>query len=195
MASGVRQGLVAFFVVVFFAGCAGTSEPVRVSYNRSSGETTYETEEMRLEDIQITSGIQQKNRFYVQVSGACTGEDCVPSQFFLRFIKEGPQPVTTEGREVTLTVGSETLRWEDPQSRETARTSTIRSGTFTKVDLSSKQLSTIGGGSSVKGTVGGERFSIPYQNRAPIRALLSRLEQTEDESSEEERTSTSGEIR
>lgn len=194
MTSGLQRRLVAVFAIVFFAGCAGTSEPVRVSYNRSSGETTYETEEMRLEGIQMTSGIQKKNRFYVQVSGACTGEDCVPSQFFLNFIKEGPQPVTITGREVTLTVGSETLRWEDPQSRETVRTSTIKSGTFTKVDVSSKQLSTIGGSSTVKGSVGGERFRIPHRNRAPIRALLSRLEQTGSEPSKEG-TSTSGGMR
>ena len=163
---------------LLLTGCAVSSEPVQVAHDRSSGKTTYETRQMRLEDIQMGSGLGRKSRFYTKVSGTCLGKDCAPSQFTLSFIKEGPKEVTVEGRDVTLTVGSETLRWEDTQTREANRTATIRSGVFARVRLSSKQLSTVGAGSTLRGTACGERFTLPHETRAPIRDLLARLEQT-----------------
>ena len=166
------------FAVLFLAGCAVSSEPVQVSHDRSSGKTTYETRQMRLEDIQMGSGLGRKSRFYAKVLGTCLGEDCAPSQFTLSFIKEGPQEVTVEGRDVTLTVGSETLQWEDAQTRETNQTATIRSGVFARVRLSSKQLSTVAAASTLRGTACGERFTLPHETRAPVRDLLVRLDQT-----------------
>lgn len=185
MTSSLRSGWIFFFAVLLLVGCTGPSETVSVT-QRSSGKTTYETQEMRLKDIQMTNGLQQANRYYVQVSGTCTGKDCVPSNYSLAFIKEGPQEVTLSGREITITIGSETLRWEDPQSRETNRTATIRSGVFARVNVSSKQLSTIGASSKMRGSVGGESFTLPYRNRSPVRALLSRLEKAASASSGED---------
>lgn len=185
MTSSLRLGWVFLFAVLLLVGCAGPSETVSVTQS-SSGKTTYETQEMRLKDIQMTNGLQQENRYYVQVSGTCTGKDCVPSNYSLAFIKEGPQEVTLSGREITITIGSETLRWEDPQSRETNRTATIRSGVFARVNVSSKQLSTIGASSKMRGSVGGESFTLPYRNRSPVRALLSRLEKVASASSGED---------
>jgi len=128
---------------------------------------------MRLSDLQLTTGLQKENRYYVQVVGACSGRDCAPSEYTINFIKEGPQAVTLSSRDISMTVGSETITWEDPQTREVTQTSTIRSGTFAKIDVSSGQLSTIGGVSTVTGSVGNEGFSISYESRAPIRHLLS----------------------
>ncbi len=184
MMSEVGARCTVLLVGLLLVGCAGSSKSVEVAYDRASGQTTYETREMRIEDIQMTSGLQQRNRFYVQILGTCTGDDCVPSQYSMRFIKEGPQAVTVEGRDVTLTIGSETLRWEDAQTRDAGQTATIRSGVFAKVSLSSKQLSTIGGGSSMRGTVCGERFTLPYRTRSPIRSLLTRVEQGGTEASD-----------
>jgi len=191
MANGVRREGILLFAGLFLVGCAVSSSPVRVT-QKPSGKTTYETREMRLEDIQLTEGLQRENRYYMRISGTCTGEDCVPSSYSLAFIKEGPQSVTLDGREVTLTVGSETLEWEDPQARETNRAATIRSGVFARVDVSSKQLSTIGGSSKMRGSVGGARFTLPHRNRSPIRTLLSRLEKTSSASSDD---SSSGKSR
>lgn len=124
-----------------------------------------------------------ENRFYMRVVGACAGEDCVPTSYALHFIKEGRQSVQLEGRGVSLTIGTETLSWKDPQNRSVNRASTIRSGTFARVEVTSEQLSTIGGVNKVNGTVGGEGFSIPHKARAPIRRLLMRLEKGTDDSS------------
>jgi hypothetical protein len=184
MASRARQGWIFLFVVLFLVGCTGSSRSVNVT-QKSSGKTIYETQEMRLNGIQMTSGLQQENRYYVQVSGTCTGTDCVPSTYSLAFVKEGPQEVAIAGREITLSIGSETLRWEDPQSRETNRRATVRSGVFARVDVSSKQLSTIGASRKVSGTVGGEGFRLPYRSRSPVRALLSRLEKVSSASSDD----------
>ena len=162
---------------VLLAGCATSSEPVRVAYDATSNQTTYRTGQMRLSDIEMTSGLQKQNRFYVQVVGQCSGQDCVPSKYFMRFIKQGTQSVTLGGRDVSLTIGTETITWEDPQTREASQTTTVRSGTFARIDMSSGQLATVGGVSNVSGSVGGADFSIPYDHRAPIRSLLSRLDQ------------------
>lgn len=186
MPNVARYGGVVLFLALFLGGCAGTSEMISVEEN-SSGETTYKTQKMRLDDFHLSSGLQKRNRFYIQISGTCAGDDCAPSGYTLSFIKEGPQPVTMEGRGVTLTVGSETLSWEDPQTRGgSVRTSTVRSGVFTSVEVSSKQLSTMGAARTLTGTCGGEQFTLTHQERAPIRALLSRLEQKSSESAGEE---------
>lgn len=159
-------------------GCATSSEPVQMSYNASSNATVYETKQMRLEGMRMTEGLERDNRFYVEVSGTCTGQGCAPQIYNLRFIKEGMQEIQIDGRDVQLIVGSETMSWEDPQSREVNRTASIRSGTFVKIELTPEQLTTIGSVRSVRGTMGGTRFSIPYSARSPIRTLVARLDST-----------------
>lgn len=152
-------------------------------HDASSNQTTYETRQMRLDGVSMTEGLEKDNRFYVQITGTCTGQDCVPRMYTMNFVKEGMQSVQLEGRGVRLTVGTETMSWTDPQSRAVNRTSTIRSGTFAKVEVSSEQLATIGGVRGVSGSVGGASFSISHETRAPIRKLLSRLEKNESGSS------------
>lgn len=98
----------------------------------------------------------------------------------MKFIMEGTQTVELGERDVTLSVGTETITWDDPQTREVNQTTTIRSGTFAKVSISSGQLSTIGSVSEVRGTVGTAGFTIPYDNREPVRTLLSEVEQKGD---------------
>lgn len=187
MVTMVQKSPVFLFLALFLAGCAASSQSVEVSYDDSSRQTTYETAEMQLEGMDMTTGLQkEENRFYVRATASCEGKDCVPSQCTLDFIKEGPQPVSIAGKDVTLQVGTETLRWKDPQTRKTTDATMIRSGTFVSVKVSNKQLATIGGSSKVYGTVGGEKFTIPHQNRAPIRMLLSKLEKTTEESSQEQ---------
>lgn len=169
--------------LVFF-GCATSSQSVETAYDSSSNKTTYRTGQMRLSDIEMSTGIQKQNRFYVQVVGQCMGKDCIPSEFTVNFIKQGPQSVTLGGRDVSLTIGSETITWEDPQTRDVNQTTKIRSGTFAKIGVSGGQLSTIGAVTSVTGSVGGADFTIPYDNRSPIRALLSQLDKMGDNSTE-----------
>lgn len=170
------------FGCVLFTGCATSSEPVRVAYDAASNQTTYQTGQMQLSDIEMTSGLQKQNRFYVQVVGQCSGQDCFPSKYRMKFIKQGTQSVRLEGRGVSLTIGTETITWEDPQTRETTQTTTIRSGTFAQIEMSSGQLATVGGVSDMSGSVGGTDFTIPHDHRAPIRSLLSRLNQSSNES-------------
>ena len=79
---------------------------------------------------------------------------------------------------MSLQIGTETITWTDPQNREVDQRTEIRSGTFARVGLTAKQLSTLANASDVNGTVGGVRFELPYEERAPLRMLLSRLEET-----------------
>jgi hypothetical protein len=81
-----------------------------------------------------------------------------------------------------MTIGSETITWEDPQTRDASQTTTVRSGIFARIKVSSGQLSTIGGVSQVSGAVGGTNFSIPYEQRRPIRKLLEQIEGDTDDS-------------
>ena len=165
-------------------GCATSSEPVAVSYDTASEQTVYETGGMQLGDIDIATGLTRQIEFQVHVVGACQGKDCAPTRYELEFGKRGPQPVQLPGRDVSLQIGSETITWRDPQNREVDRGTQIRSGTFARVDLTPKQLSTLANASDVDGTVGGIRFELSYEEREPLRRLLSRLEKTESEKEE-----------
>jgi len=171
-------------LVGLLAGCATSSQPVAVSYDTVSDQTVYETGEMQLGDIDIATGLTKEVEFQVHVVGECRGKDCAPSQYKLEFGKRGTQSVQLPGRDVSLQIGSETITWRDPQNREVDRGTQIRSGTFARVDLTPKQLSTLANASDVDGTVGGIRFELPYEEREPLRRLLSRLEKTESEQDE-----------
>lgn len=179
-----KLSCVLLFAAFLLVGCATSSESVVVSYDASSNQTVYKTQKMRLDDLQLTEGLQKENRYYVQVTGACSGQDCVPQKYTLSFMKEGRKAVRIKGRDVRLTVGTETMSWDDPQGRGVERTTTVRSGTFAKVDVTGKQLTTIGSVRSVSGVVGGASFSISRDSRAPIRRLLSKLGETGEDSAE-----------
>lgn len=182
----MRTYLVLLGVVGLAVGCATTTKPVEVKYDEASERTTYTTDEMRLSGVDATSGLSKKNRYYVQIEATCSGQDCTPARYSMSFVKEGTQPIELTGRDVALTVGTETLEWGDPQNRRTTQTSVIRNGTFASVQVSQKQLVTIGSVSEVSGSVGNIGFEISHESRAPIRTLLSRLDlspESEDSSS------------
>jgi len=165
-------------LLALMAGCATSSQPVAISYEASSDRTVYETEDMELGDVDLATGLTKEIQLLVRVVGECRGKDCAPSQYQLAFGKRGPQPIQLPGRDVSLQVGTETITWSDPQNRRIEQRTEIRSGTFARVDLTAKQLSTLANVSDVDGTVGGVRFELPYEERAPLRSLLSRLEET-----------------
>lgn len=146
----------------------------------------YETDPMELDDVNLTSGLSRKDGLYIRVVGQCAGEQCAPSDYTIIFGKDGFQPVQLQSRDIALSIGSETMSWEDPQSRSVDQGSTIRSGTFARVDLTAEQLSTLASVSNVRGSVGDVGFSISYEERAPLRALLSRLSEAENENGREE---------
>ncbi len=168
-------------VVCLVVGCATVSEPVTVSYDSSSGATVYETDQMELDGVNLTSGLSKEAEMYMRVVGRCAGEECAPSEYSLIFGREGVDPVRITGRDVRLTIGSETMSWDDPQSRSVERTSTIRSGTFARVELTAQQLSTLANVSTVEGAVGDVGFNLPHEERAPLRTLLSRLSEIGDD--------------
>lgn len=165
-------------------GCVTTSSSVNVSYDEDSRRTVYETAEFDLDGVDLVSGITESVELYARVRGECIGKDCTPGTYTLIFGKEGRKPVRIEGRNVSLSVGSETITWEDPQNRRTDQRIEIRSGSFARVDVSSQQLSTLASVSQVEGAIGGTRFRMSYEERAPLRELLGRLQRSDTTSVE-----------
>lgn len=184
------SALVIGALIVSLAGCATTSEPVSVIYKPSSDRTTYRTERVRLDAEDVTSGLQQDVQFFVQVVGTCRGNECAPRTYSLKFIKGGTQPIRLGGREIRLEVGTETITWDDPQTRDAGNMSEIRGGTFVTVEVSTKQLATIGSVSEVSGSMGSTSFDLSYDRRAPIRTLISKIEGQLDSSSDDEGVSS-----
>jgi len=179
---------VALAVVLGVGGCTSASGPVRISYSDSSDETTYETRLIRLRDIEVQSGLAGSGRFFMQVESSCTGEDCVPSTYTLRFTRKGQEEVRLASQEVSMTVGDETIQWEDPRMTQPGGNVLddpirIRSGTVCTVQVSGGQLATIGSVQSVNGRLGNSDFNLPYEGRAPIRDLVARLDALEGNAS------------
>lgn len=182
---------VALLLILAVGGCASASGPVRVSYSESSNEKTYETRLIQLRDIEVQTGLSSPGRYFVQVASTCTGNDCVPSTFTLRFLRKGRQEVRMASQEVSLTVGDETIQWQDRRMTQPGRNAVdnpirIRSGTICTVQVSGGQLATIGSVRSVSGRLGTSDFVLPYDGRDPIRQLVARLEKADTPSSEAE---------
>lgn len=178
---------VVLFVFLLAAGCA-SSEPVRVSYSDGAGETTYATSLIRLQDMNVQSGLSSPGRFYVQVQAGCTGRECVPSTYTLRFLRKGQKEVRLASQEVSMTVGDETIEWQDPRMTQPGGSALddpirLRSGTVCTVQVSGGQLATIGSVRSVSGQLGNADFTLSYDGRAPIRQLVARLDRLEEDAS------------
>lgn len=171
-----RQLLCVLLIGLILSGCAGSTEPVRVSHDDASGQTSYETKEISLSDVDAPSGLSKRMRLYAQVKGSCSGAECTPRSYSVRFLKRGGEPLTLQNRNVVLNANTERLTWDDVQNRHLGGTVTVRNGTLAEVEVSRDQLATIGRAERVSGSVGGIDFRLPNERRSPIRHLLSQIE-------------------
>jgi hypothetical protein len=163
--------LVVLGLSVGTTGCSSTSSPVRVQYTPSSDRTTYKTNRIQLEDIQFSSGYNRSPQFFLTVEGSCTGRDCTPQTYALRFSVEYSEPVSLTAESVSLAFGEQTRRWQNPFSVQ--RNSRVQAlGTIFRVSLPSDELDAVGEAEQVTGTLGTLEFDLPYSSRAPIRALF-----------------------
>ena len=162
-------------------GCASSSKPVRVSYNATADQTKYATKQMRLHDMEVQSGLSTQPRFYLQVQAQCSGQDCTPSTYTLRFLKEGQNPVDLQSLNVELRVGDKTMSWDDRQNMEPGQPIRIQGGEVVRVTVSGGQLTTLGAVRRVGGSLGGASFTLPHDARAPIRQLTARVHPPEEE--------------
>jgi hypothetical protein len=179
----MRRLSIFLLLAVFAAGCATSTTPVRSSYNSMEDETKYSTRQIRLQDVDLQSGLSGPPPFYMQVQASCEGRDCTPSRYTLRFIKGGQKEIRLTSRQVSLTVGDKTMRWQErhntPTNTQDAYSNPvrIRSGTVVSVVITGGQLSTLASVSDVRGELGGASFSLSYDSRAPIRELVGKLDQ------------------
>lgn len=176
----MARASVALLCLAVVAGCASSSKSVRVSYNATADRTKYATKQMRLHDMEVQSGLSTRPRFYLQVQAQCSGQDCTPSTYSLRFLKEGQNPVDLQSLNVELRVGDETMSWDDRQNMEPGQPIRIQGGEVVRVTVSGGQLATLGAVRTVRGSLGGASFSLPHDARAPIRRLTAQLHPSDD---------------
>lgn len=172
----MRHFLCTLLVGFVLGGCAASTEPVRVSHDDASGETSYETKEISLTDVEATAGLSRRVRLYAQVDGNCTGTECTPRAFSLSFLKRGGEPLTLQNRNVVINADADRLEWSDVQHRRLGETVTVRNGTLADVELSRDQLETLARAENVSGSIGGVDFRITHDSRSPFRLLLNRLQ-------------------
>lgn len=161
------------------AGCSSPSTPVRVQYTPSSDRTTYQTNRIQLEGIQVSSGYNRSPQFFLTVEGSCTGRGCTPQTYALRFSVEYSEPVSLTAESVSLAFGEQTKTWQNPFSvQQNSRVQAL--GTIFRVSLPADELDAVGEAEQVTGTLGTLEFDLPYDARAPIRSLF---ESSEDSAS------------
>jgi len=159
---------------ILLSACA-SGPPVRVS--NGSGETVYETNRMRLSDLEFSSGLTSGPIFYAQVQGVCRGAGCTPSSYRLHVTVSSASPIQISSNRLSITADDQRYVWKASTSVQPGETFRIQN-TVTVVPLSHDRLTRMAEASAVSGSIGGQSFTLA--DREPIKALVRTLRSVSD---------------
>ncbi len=167
----------AFCLFALLAGCASTSQPVTERYNALSNETTYRTRAISLGALFEGHGIDSGMRVDLEARASCPGEQCTPDLVWLSFEAVNPKTNIQIGNSaVTMRADEQLYRWTEREGKLAEQDVTYVRGTFVRVRLTLPELRQVATAEHVAGTVGPESFSLSYDDRMPLRRLLTLAE-------------------
>ena len=167
------------FVVFAFAGSGCTaSEPLTVNYTSATNETVYRTTGMRMKTEDYDTRAAQPPRFEAQLEGDCNGIDCKPGRYDMTISVSSLARVDIGMEEMVIRADEEQISWEGPFDLRTGQGLAPHLRSFS-VPLNPDQVRTLARANEVEMFLGSTSFTLPYDRRAPFRALVNRLERAE----------------
>lgn len=164
-------------VALALTGCT-SSEPIRVNYTSSTNETVYQTSEMRMKTNDYDARSSQRPQFVAQVEGDCSGIECQPGRYDMKISVSSPVRVDIGIQEMILRVDGKKMTWDGPFDLRTGQGFSPHMRSFS-VPLKPDEVRTLARAEDVEMFLGSTSFTIPYDRREPLRALLKRLEANE----------------
>lgn len=150
-------------------GCASTQDA-------SSGDFTFKTKTVPANFGLSSNSYSGTVTVLYQAQAKCEGVNCVPDQVELLFRRESSfNTLYLNNRNLTIRAGNQSYEWKEayrPNINETQRVV----GVIKSVILDWDQFVQIATSYDVTGNLAGENFKWTYENRAPLRTLLSEIE-------------------
>lgn len=162
--------------LLLLAGCATSQDPVTVQYQEVEDRTVYRARPINLGTMFPTGGLSRDPVVEMRSWATCSGQDCQPQQAWFAFNLRRSDSRIVSRRDVRLETDEEVYRW----SRDNERfgdwnTQSPRSGEIVRISMDISMLRDIAESERLSGRLSGERFSLSYEDRAPLRALLERI--------------------
>ena len=165
-------------VAVLLAGCGASRAPATAQYNAPQDETVYRARSINLGTMFPTGGLSPDPSVEMNSWARCSGEDCRPQRIWLAFsIRGTSQPGVLSNRDVKIRTSENTHTWPDERRRTTGAENKIpgsAGGELTRISMGLGTFRDIATSQRVSGTLGGENFSLSYEERAPLRAMLAK---------------------
>ena len=165
---------------VLLAGCTTSRAPATARYKPAQNETVYQARRISLGTIFPTGGMSRDPTVSMSSWATCDGEGCRPRRAWFSFNIRGVAGRTNvlSNRDVQMRTGQNLHEW--PESRDRIQSEMKASGAgseLTRIRMSMSTLRDIAQSKgTVRGKIGEEEFSLSYSARAPLRALLNKID-------------------
>lgn len=163
--------------LLLLAGCTTSRDSVTVQYQESEDRTVYRARSISLGTLFPTGGLSRDPVVEMRSWATCSGQDCQPQQAWFAFNLRRTESRIVSRRDVRLETDEEVYRWSQENERFGEwNAQSPKSGEIVRISMDISMLRDIAESERLSGRLSGERFSLSYEDRAPLRALLDRMD-------------------
>ena len=165
---------------LLLASCGTSRAPATARYQAASDKTVYRARDINLGTMFRTGGLSRDPSVALRSWATCSGEDCKPQRAWLSFVLRGSGRTNiVANRDVKITTDTNTHTWPEERQRQTSAFDITReksTSEVTRIRMTLKTFRDIANSQQrVSGTLGNEDFTLSYEDRAPLRALLKEI--------------------
>ncbi len=167
----------AVLLLLFLYGCA-SSEPVQVSYDRSSDTSTYVSARILMGYRDMSGGLASNQRVMWQAVASCSGEACTPEEVALVFYNDSNTDLNLDYRRLQLDFDGTSRDWEGLGRFDERVFYSVPRGEFVRVPLTGADFARMATAKEVTvffGRSGTSMFSVPLERRATFRAFAEKI--------------------
>ncbi len=164
--------LLLFLLIIGLTGCGSTRSGTQES---ASEQISWKTERIPTNFVLASNSFAGSVTVLYQVLADCSGANCTPAKAELIFSRQSSSnALYLSNRNLSIEADSEHYEWEGIEHKRIYETQRV-GGLIKSVSLKWEQLVQIATAVRVSGNLAGENFEWTYENRAPLRQLLSRV--------------------
>lgn len=162
------------FLFIFLLGGCGSSKSG--TQDAAGQSLTWKTKRIPANFVLSSNSFTGPVRIYYQLRAQCNSTNCKPTQAQLTFSRQSnTNTLYLSNRNLSIQAGKENYEWKGVERTNIYETQAV-GGIIKNVTLEWDQFVQIATAHDVSGNLAGENFKWTYENRAPLRTLLSKIE-------------------
>lgn len=161
------------FLLIILLGSCSSTKPNR---QETAGRTlTWKTDRTPANFVHSSNSLTGSVTVLYQVQAHCTGINCIPDTAELTFSRQSSSnTLYLSSRNLSIQAGKENYEWKGIERTDIYETQPV-GGIIKNVTLEWDQLVQIATAYQVTGNLAGQNFTWTYENREPLRTLLSEV--------------------